>query len=52
MKPYKIRVFYNAYKDVEISAANIDELKEKILDLDAKNVNLQYDFYESLEDDV
>ena len=50
-KKYKVRVFYNAWQDVEIKAVNEEELSDIIEELSTNNVNLQLDFYEELEDE-
>lgn len=50
-KKYKVRVFYNAWQDVEIQAENEEELSDIIEELSTNNVNLQLDFFEELEDE-
>ena len=49
-KKYKVRVFYNAWQDVEIRAEDEEELSDIIEELSTNNVNLQLDFYEELDD--
>lgn len=51
LKKYKVRVFYNAWQDMEVYAKDKRELKEITQSLDADNVTLAYDFFEVLEDD-
>ena len=50
-KKYKVRVFYNAWQDVEIKADNEEELRDIIDELSTNNVNLELDFYEELNDE-
>ena len=50
-KKYKVRVFYNAWQDVEIKAENEEELSDIIEELSTNDVNLQLDFYEELNDE-
>jgi hypothetical protein len=50
LKTYKVRVFYNAWQDVELQATGEYELKELVQSLDTDNVHLSYDFFEELEE--
>jgi hypothetical protein len=49
MKTYKVRVFYSGYQDVYIKAKNKEELKNSIDELETNNVNIEFDFFEELE---
>jgi hypothetical protein len=51
IKKYKVRVFYNAWQDMEVYATGKHELKEITQSLDADDVTLQYDFFEILEEE-
>lgn len=52
LKKYKVRVFYNAWQDMEVFATGKHELKEIVQSLDADDLRVKYDFYEVLEEEV